>query len=59
MNKKSETDQYSDKETERRMTGAIQRALNTPPKPFTKPAKGKKKSTANKQARKRTADHSS
>ena len=35
--------ELSDKEIERRMQDAIQRALNTPPKPFTKPAKGDSK----------------
>lgn len=48
MNKNAKTDDFSDKEIERRMQDAIQRALDTPPKPFTKPAKGGSKNKTNK-----------
>jgi hypothetical protein len=34
MNKKSESDQYSAKETERRVKAAVQGAFNTLPKPL-------------------------
>jgi predicted oxidoreductase len=49
MSDKSSDDQYSPDETERRMTDAIRRALNTPPKPHKEMVgKGERASTTPK-----------
>jgi len=55
METKNKPDEYNKGEIEHRMTGAIQRALATPPKPFTKPVKGKVKGKQKKGASKAKA----
>jgi hypothetical protein len=56
MNAKASDDQYSPEETERRMTDAVRRALNTPPKPHKEMTGNGKREGAKQKSRVKKSD---